>query len=127
MWINYNANPVKNAVEDCVVRAISYILGQSWERTLIDLTIESLIDYDMPHANIVWDRYLARKGYKKHLVNEFCEDGYTVRHFCEMHPAGKYILGISGHVVAAENGNYYDTWDSGDCIPLYYWCKEDNA
>ena len=30
---------------------------------------------------------------------------------------------ISGHVVAVIDGNYYDTWDSGDKIPIYYWYK----
>lgn len=47
------------------------------------------------------------------------------------HPAGRYILFIPhsdregvGHVVAVDSGNYIDTWDSGDCVPLVYW-KED--
>ena len=36
-------------------------------------------------------------------------------------PYGRYILATGEHVVAIENGDYYDTWDSGDEIPIYYW------
>nr|DAE26214.1 MAG TPA: hypothetical protein [Siphoviridae sp. ctcMb1]DAP94832.1 MAG TPA: hypothetical protein [Caudoviricetes sp.]DAZ64785.1 MAG TPA: hypothetical protein [Caudoviricetes sp.] len=28
-------------------------------------------------------------------------------------------------MVCAENGSYFDTWDSGNEIPLFYWAKED--
>jgi hypothetical protein len=39
-------------------------------------------------------------------------------------PEGEYLLSIAGHVVYAEDGRYYDTWDSGGEIPHYYWKKE---
>ena len=29
MWIEYNANPVSNRVEDCAIRAVSVALGIS--------------------------------------------------------------------------------------------------
>jgi hypothetical protein len=41
-----------------------------------------------------------------------------------MHPTGYYLLALDEHVVAVRNGYYYDTWDSGDMIVLYYWEKE---
>ena len=31
---------------------------------------------------------------------------------------------IDGHVVTVQDGKYYDTWDSGNEIPVYYWEKE---
>lgn len=40
-----------------------------------------------------------------------------------MNPEGKYLLFVGGHVVAAINGNYYDTWDSGDRTIIYYFAK----
>ena len=43
--------------------------------------------------------------------------------FAEEHPSGTYILALSGHVVCVQNGEWFDTWDSGNEIPLYYWQK----
>ena len=44
--------------------------------------------------------------------------------FAAEHPSGTYILALSGHVVCVMDGDYYDTWDSGGEVPLYYWRKE---
>jgi len=44
--------------------------------------------------------------------------------FCEDHPYGTYIVGTGTHAIACIDGNYYDTWDSGDESPLFYWKKE---
>ena len=30
----------------------------------------------------------------------------------------------AGHVVCVKDGNYYDTWQSGDEVPIYAWVKE---
>ena len=49
---------------------------------------------------------------------------YTVNDFCADHPTGTYILCIDGHVVTVQDGKYFDTWDSGNEIPVYYWEKE---
>ena len=35
-----------------------------------------------------------------------------------------YILGTGTHTVAVKHGNYYDTWDSGSEIPIFFWKKE---
>ena len=43
MYSYYNANPYKIRVGDCVIRAISKALNQSWEDTYIDLTIIELV------------------------------------------------------------------------------------
>lgn len=121
---SYNSNPVNNTVGDCTVRAISKTLDQDWEKTYIDLCLQGYIMCDMPSSNRVWGAYLKSKGYKRHLIDDDREN-YNVDAFCMEHPNGRYILAISGHVVAAVNGYYYDTWDSGDEVPVYYWYKED--
>ena len=38
-------------------------------------------------------------------------------------PDGTYILAMATHVVAVVDGDWLDTWDSGDETPLYYWQK----
>ena len=121
----YNANPAGARVGDCTVRAISKALGQDWERTYIELCLQGFLLCDMPSANHVWGAYLRAKGFKRGIVPDSCPDCYTVRDFCRDHPEGTFILALSGHVVAVRNGLYYDTWDSGDETPLYFWYREE--
>ncbi len=123
IFISENANPINKRIGDCTVRAISKALGQDWEKTYADLSLQGFMLYDMPSANHVWGAYLKSKGFRRAVIPDECPDCYTVRDFCTDHPTGCYVLSISGHVVAVVEGNYYDTWDSGDQIPLYYWYK----
>ena len=46
---------------------------------------------------------------------------YTVEDFCIDHPHGVYVLGCDGHVLTVVDGLYYDSWDSGGEVPIYYW------
>ena len=121
-WKVYNPNPIKNRVGDCTVRAISKALGQDWETTYAGLTAYGFIRGDMPNANHVWGAYLKSKGFKQYVI-ETEKDIYTVEDFCNDYPYGIFILAIDGHVVCVEDGYYYDTWDSGAEIPIYYWRK----
>ena len=124
----YNANPYENNVGDCTVRAISKVLGRDWDTVYIGLFLEGLRLKDMPSANHVWGAYLRRNGFTRRIIPDELGDNYTVRDFCDDHPCGIYLLAIDGHVVAVENGRYFDTFDSGNEIPLYYWERkgEDN-
>lgn len=79
---------------------------------------------DMPSSNSVWGAYLYRHGFRRDIILNSCPDCYTVIDFCMDHPYGLYILATGTHVVAVENGNYYDSWDSGDEIPIYYWQRK---
>lgn len=125
MWKEYNPNPAKARVGDCTVRAISKVLDQPWIKTYIDLCVYGLIHCDIPSANHVWGAYLKTKGFTRDIVPCDCPDCYTVCDFAEDHPHGNYVCAISGHVVCVSEGDYYDTFDSGDMIPIYYWSKED--
>lgn len=128
MWVNYNANPVNNRVGDCTVRAISKALGQSWEQTYVEIFLQGFMMYDMPSANAVWGAYLRKKGFSRHVVPDERPDCYTVEDFCCDNPDGIYILALPGHVIAVVDGDYYDTWDSGGEIPMYYWKRrKENA
>ena len=76
MYIFFNNNPQGLKIGDCVVRAISATMNQSWERTYIDLCIEGFTFRDMPNANNVWDSYLKSKGFKRYVVPNTCPDCY---------------------------------------------------
>lgn len=76
---------------------------------------------DMPSSNEVWSRYLEGRGFTYHSLRP---GNYTVRTFCEEHPQGVFVLGTGTHAVMAWDGDYYDTWDSGDETLLFYFVKE---
>lgn len=124
MYIYYNPNPERKLVGDCVVRAICKLTNQDWDTTYWGICMEGALHHDMPSSNDIWNKYLIRNGYRKTLLPDTCPDCYTVRDFCDDYSVGKYLLAIGTHVVAVEDGNYYDTWDSGDEIPVFYWRKE---
>lgn len=60
-------------------------------------------------------------------MDDHDQDVYTVADFCEDNPDGVYILAIAGHAVCVVGGHYYDSWDSGGEIPIYYWrnCEDE--
>lgn len=123
MWIEHNENPHARRTIDCTIRAISTALEQDWETSFMGICSKGFSTKDMPSANHVWGAYLRSKGWKRHVILNECPDCYTVRDFCREYPHGTYILALDGHVICVRDGNYYDTWDSGDEIPLYYWQK----
>lgn len=126
MWVRYNANPDGRNVGDCTIRALSLALGQSWEQTYVELALEGFAMWDMPSANHVWGAYLRREGFRRRVLPDTCPDCYTVADFARDHPSGTYLLALDGHVVCLIDGNWYDTWDSGGKIPLYYWTRKDD-
>lgn len=124
MYKFHNPNPQRKHVGDCTVRAVSKALEKSWEETFAALCLQGFLMCDMPSANHVWGAYLRGQGFRRHIMPDNCPDCYTLSDFAGEHPDGTYILALSGHVVCMKDGNWYDTWDSGMEVPLYYWSKE---
>lgn len=121
MWAFFNPNPRVNRAGDCAVRAIARTLDLSWEQAYCAIVCEGFIRGEMPSANSVWGSYLKRLGYIREMVPNTCPDCYTLAKFAEEHPKGRFVVALDGHVVAVCDGDYYDSWDSGDEVPLYYW------
>lgn len=107
-----------------MVRAIAIAEELSWEKAYDEIVAQGRREYEMPSANLVLDSYLYTRGYRKKLLPPSCPHCYTVRDFCKEHYHGTFIIGTGSHVLAVINGDYYDTWNSGDEIPTYYWIKE---
>ena len=63
-------------------------------------------------------------GFKRFIIPDTCPDCYTIKSFCSDHPKGEFIAATGSHVVAVVDGDYYDTGDSGNEVPVYYWKKE---
>lgn len=120
-YINYNPNPLGLSVGDCTVRAISKVIDKGWKDTYLGLVIQGYVMFDMPSANRVWTEFLRSNGFKKRNIPDTCPQCYRVRDFCIDHPIGRYVLGTGEHVIAVIDGDYYDSWDSGAEIPIYYF------
>lgn len=123
-YVFFNNNPSNKRVGDCAVRAVSKATEQSWTDAYIGLCAEGLAFKDMPSSNYVWGMYLKKFGFEEHMVSSVCPDCVTVSQFAKDHPKGRYVLATQNHVVTVDEGNYFDTWDSGNEIVLYYFQKE---
>ena len=123
MWQYINKNPRGRSVGDCTVRAISTATNNGWAETYLDLCLFGLLMADMPSANAITAAYLKKKGFQRKNIPETCPDYYSVKDFCRDHKDGIFILGTGTHMVAVINGDYYDAWDSGDELPVYYFEK----
>lgn len=123
-YSHYNPNPANRSVGDCTIRAISKALNQSWDKTYVGLCVQGFEMGDMPSGNSVWGAYLKKHGFSRSTISNDCPDCYTVSDFADDHTDGTYILALSGHVVAVIDGQWFDSWDSGNEIPLFYWCKK---
>ena len=124
-FVSYNANPDGNRVGDCTVRAIATVLNQTWDETFIGMCLYGLMEHDMPSADFIWGEYLKSKGFDRELIRNSCDSCYTVQRFCEEFPHGTFLLAIGGHIVAVIDGKYYDTWDSGNEKPIYFWYRKE--
>lgn len=126
MFVQYNPNPQGNYVGDCVIRAIAKVTEKDWDSTYLAVAMQGFAMKDMPSANHIWGAYLKSQGFRQYALPNTCPDCYTVQDFCEDYPSGVYLLATGSHVIAVENGNYFDSWDSGSEIPIYYWKREEN-
>ena len=118
MWIYANPNPKNKHVNDCVIRAVSIALNQSWYQTSDEIYSIAREDCDVTPSDVVWGRYLYLKGFEPFVL---CPKCLSIREFADMFAAGVYIIGTGDHAVCVIDGNYYDTWDSGDQIATYFW------
>ena len=123
MWQYINKNPRGRSVGDCTVRAISMATNNGWAETYLDLCLFGLLMADMPSANAITAAYLKKKGFQRKNIPETYPDCYSVKDFCKDHKDGIFILGTGTHMVTVIDGDYYDAWDSGDELPVYYFEK----
>lgn len=123
MFKYYNANPREKLVGDCAVRAISLLMGETWDKIYTDLSATGFELKDILSSNRVWGTYLNHNGYRRYIIPDTCPDCFTISDFCRDNPYGTFLLATGTHVVTVIDGDYYDTWDSGDEIPIHFWKK----
>lgn len=94
----------------------------------MELTVKGLEKAMWGDTNAVWEKYLKENRFEMHVLQDTCPDCYTIADFADDHPTGTFIVATGTHVVCVQDGNYFDTWDSGSQIPSYYFeIKENKA
>lgn len=124
MYIRFNNNPMSRTVGDCAVRAVSLALGVDWEEAYNLIADAGYAMGDMPSSDSVWGAVLRQHGFYREAIPNSCPDCYTVEDFVKDFPRGVYVLGFGGHVATVIDGDLYDSWDSSNEVPVYFWYKK---
>ena len=137
----HNANPKGKITTDCVIRAISTALGQSYEKTIVEMAEMTTKTGYMLNENKGIDRYLQSKGWIKcKQPKKWDGTKYTGREFCRTltHPIYSEELNLTDksfeihrvlakigghHIVAIMSGQIWDTWNSADGSIGIVWVK----
>lgn len=126
MYQYYQPNPIRSdPVGDCTVRALSKALNIDWEKAHVMLDYASYMMGDISNSNAVMGAVLRRNGFYRDVIPNTCPDCYTAEDFCEDHPTGTFVLGFGTHVATVVDGVIYDSWDSSDEYPIYYYHRKD--
>lgn len=122
-WRMYNPNPSGRNVGDCSVRAVSVALNVDWETAYAMIAKAGFLMNDVISSNSVWGSVLRQNGFYRHILPNSCPDCYSLEDFAKDHPQGVYVVGMGNHVATVKDGEIWDSWDSSNEIPIYYWSK----
>lgn len=123
-WKLFQNNPTGRNVGDCSVRAVSKALNIDWETAYLLIAAAGFQMGDVLSSNGVWGAVLRQHGFSRSAIPDSCPDCYTIEDFAADHPLGTYVVGTGSHVVTVQDGVIYDSWDSSNEIPQYYWHRE---
>ena len=120
-----NLNPKGRNANDCVFRALSGLLDQSWETTVRELTELAIKKALSPNEKRCFAEYLKIKGYTQFKEpRTFQNKKITVRQFLTENPGVTCFAAVgSQHVTFIQNGKVRDSWDSSKKIMHAYWRK----
>ena len=116
-WHEFNPNPKDRNIGDCTLRSYCAAFGISWEKAF-DIASKvakenaSMIQYMADKILTEEFNCVVDEKYNKKSVKG--KDRITVNEFAMTHPYGIYILHVPKHQVTVINGEYWDSWDSGD-------------
>ena len=141
-WKYWNPNPTGKHAPDCTVRAITRATGMSWDEAYTNIaiftkdftsevdvktkTLRENIAKNMPSSNSTWGAFLRSKGFKRMPIPDDKPDDYTVEDFCRDYPKGMYVVVVEGHVLTVFDGDWFDSWNSANEFPIYYYEKKES-
>ena len=116
-WHEYNPNPKERNISDCTIRSYCAAFGLTWDQAF-DIASQvakensTLIQYVADKVLTEEFNCTVDEKYNKKTVKG--KDRITVNEFAMTHPYGTYILHVRQHQVTVIDGEYWDSWDSGD-------------
>ena len=121
-----NDKDTKDNHSDCVIRALTKVVNKEWLAIFDDLLPYARDMQCMQSERMCYEEYLFDNGFAyQGISNRKGSKRPTVESFAKDHKQGNYLVNVANHVVAISDGNYYDTWDSGDCCLYGYYYKEE--
>lgn len=118
MYEYYNANPIGNFVNDCVIRAISLAEGKTWDETYDELSElaqeQGIILDDVNFVEPLLDSRYERE----------CHDYVSVGDFAKEHPDNIYLITMNNHITCSFYGKIIDSFDCTDRIMKCAWLVE---
>ena len=106
------------------MRAVSVALGIDWEAAYALIAANGFQMGDMPSSDGVWGSVLRQHGFYRAAIQNDLPTDYSAEDFAKDHPNGVFVLGFGGHVATIKNGRLYDSWDSSQEIPQFYWFEK---
>lgn len=106
MFVEYNANPYGDNIDDCIIRAITKATGKNYFDVMDGLIdIADTNGWEIDETRTGW-KYLTSIGW------ECCElEGrYTVKQYAEQIQEPRIVV-VKGHATFTKDGNIYDTWN----------------
>ena len=104
--------------------ALTKALGIDWDEAFQKLVAEALKQKRMPNGKEVYEAILTRYGYTYHgISNAKGTKRPTVSDMARKHKR-LAICRVAHHLVAIEDGYYWDIWDCGNKSLYGYWDKD---
>ena len=119
MFYEYNANPYKNDIEDCVIRALSVLTNRDWEEVYDELS-DLARDNGLLFSNVRFVENYLDNRYKRE-----CHYSKTVGEFAKEFPYGKYAITMNGHITALVDGVIIDSFDPRNRVMRCAWKIDD--
>ena len=116
-WHEYNPNPKSRNIGDCTLRSYCAAFDITWDKAFdiasrVAKSNSSMIQYVADKVLLEEFNCTIDENYNKKKVKG--KDRITVNEFTMSHPYGTYILHVRSHQVTVKNGEYWDSWDSGE-------------
>ncbi len=121
-----NKKDLKCKVGDCTVRALTVVTEKSWVEVFDILCKYARESQTMPNSPSNIQAYFKDRNIpyvKCYRPKERVK--LTVKEFTKSHRQGTFVIyckaGFGTHLVAVKEGQYWDSWDSGNQIIYGYW------
>lgn len=126
MFIKNNLNPKGHKTSDCTIRALACATGIGWDKAFIELANEAFrLKLGQCDIDVLESVLMNKYGFRKESCKvEKGKSRPKVKDIAVQHNGSIIIARVANYVVPCMNGNYIDTWDSGEAAVYRLWVKE---